>query len=283
MPARRRNIVVRSDGRPVNVARPRGQLFVCATGCCCGRTDDGFAAVPTALYHDEWERRRLRNVVHLTIGGCLGPCALANVVLLLFDGEALWFHGIDSVPLVVALYDHIEAILAAGRPLPPPARLAPLAFTASAWQPRPDGQPIDDQRPWRPASRHAVAPTPACAGEPAPPPVDADARLHQRLGGLAPASVPRRNGELVFDAPWQGRIFGMAVALSERGVIPWEEFRQALIGAVAAAEARGGEFRYYEAWLAAFERVLAARGLVGADEIEETTYQFEFGERDDVF
>ena len=46
MPARRRNIVVRSDGRPVNVARPRGQLFVCATGCCCGRTEDGFAAVP---------------------------------------------------------------------------------------------------------------------------------------------------------------------------------------------------------------------------------------------
>jgi nitrile hydratase accessory protein len=95
--------------------------------------------------------------------------------------------------------------------------------------------------------------------------------------------VPRRNGELVFDAPWQGRIFGMAVALSERGVIPWEEFRQALIGAVASAETSGGEFRYYDAWLAAFERVLAARGLVGADELEETTYQFEFGERDDVF
>ena len=40
---------------------------------------------------------------------------------------------------------------------------------------------------------------------------------------------------------------------------------------------------YYEAWLAAFERVLAARGLVGPSELEETTYQFEFGERDDVF
>ena len=77
---------MRPDGRLVNVARPRGQLFVCATGCCCGRTEDGFAPVPSQLYHEEWERRRLRNVVHLTSGGCLGPCALANVVLLLFDG-----------------------------------------------------------------------------------------------------------------------------------------------------------------------------------------------------
>ena len=67
--ARRRNIVVRPDGRPVNVARSRGHLFVCASGCCCGRTEDGFAPVPAEAFHLEWERRRLRNVVHLTIGG----------------------------------------------------------------------------------------------------------------------------------------------------------------------------------------------------------------------
>src|SRR6266571_6829886 len=147
MHAGRRTIVVRSDGRPVNVARPRGQLFVCATGCCCGRTDHGFPAVPTELYHNEWERRRLRNVVHLTIGGCLGPCALANVVLLLFDGQALWFHSINSEALVGALYDHIEAMLDADGCLPVPAGLASHQFTASAWQPRPDGQPVDDVRP----------------------------------------------------------------------------------------------------------------------------------------
>jgi nitrile hydratase accessory protein len=284
MPARRRNIVVRSDGRPVNVARPRGQLFVCATGCCCGRTEDGFAAVPAELYHDEWERRRLRNVVHLTIGGCLGPCALANVVLLLLDGEALWFHGLDTAPRILALYDHIETMLEAGHPLPPPPLLAPLQFTASAWQSRPDGQPVDDRRPWQPGRRH-VAPTSAHCRVDAegPDTADPDARLHQRLGSLPPASVPRQNGELVFDAPWQGRVFGMAIALSEQGVVPWEEFRRALIEAVAAAEARGGEFHYYEVWLAAFERVLAAHGLVAAGELEEATYQFEFGERDDVF
>src|SRR5437762_5568249 len=146
---RRRNIVVRPDGRLVNVARFRGQLFVCASGCCCGRTEDGFAPVPVETFHAEWERRRLRNLVHLTIGGCLGPCALANVALLLFDGQAQWFHSVNSPSIARAIYDHVEAMLDADRCLPPSAALAPHHFTASQWQPRPDSQPVDDYRPRR--------------------------------------------------------------------------------------------------------------------------------------
>ena len=120
---RRRNIVVRPDGRPVNVARSRGHLFVCASGCCCGRTEDGFAPVPAETFHFEWERRRLRNVVHLTIGGCLGPCALANVALLLFDGQAQWFHSVNSEARALDIYDHVEAMLDADGCLPPPLPL----------------------------------------------------------------------------------------------------------------------------------------------------------------
>jgi nitrile hydratase accessory protein len=277
---RHRNIVRRADGRPVNVARFRGQLFVCASGCCCGRTEDGFASVPADLYHREWERRRLRNVVHLTIGGCLGPCALANVVLLLFDGQAQWFQSVNSEGLVLALYDHVERMLEADGPLPPPTVLAPWQFTASTWQSRPDGQPVEDARPRRWANGaggngHAAR---ACPGD------AASLAIAQAIAGMAgPAALPRRNGELVFDAPWQGRAFGMAVALHDQGAFAWEEFRAALIAEIAAAEARGGRFEYYEAWLAALEGVLAGRALVRADEVEETTFQFEFGERDDVF
>ena len=146
---RPRNIVVRADGRRVNVARYRGQLFVCASGCCCGRTEDGFAPIPAETLHREWERRRLRNVVHLTMGGCLGPCALANVALLMFDGHAQWFHSIDSDALALALYDHVERMLEADAVLPPSGELAARLFTASSWQPRADGQPVDDTRIWR--------------------------------------------------------------------------------------------------------------------------------------
>jgi nitrile hydratase accessory protein len=277
---RRRNLVVRPDGRLVNVARSRGQLFVCASGCCCGRVEDGFAPVPIELFHHEWERRRLRNVVHLTVGGCLGPCALANVVLLLFDGQAQWFHSMNRDGLVLALYDHVDRMLDADGIRPPPPALAPYHFTASSWQARPDGQPVDDVRP-----RHAK-PVVAVAAHCCPGPDESGAaavveRLVTDMTG--PAAMPRKNGELVFAEPWQGRAFGMAVALSEQGAFAWEEFRQELIAQVAAAEQRGGRFEYYEVWLATFERLLAAKGLVSGAEVEECTFQFEFGERDEVF
>ena len=276
---RRRNIVVRRDGRRVNVARFRGQLFVCATGCCCGRTEDGFAPVPIETFHREWERRRLRNVIHLTIGGCLGPCALANVVLLLFDGQTQWFHSIDSEAQTLALYDHVERMLEADGCLPPPAGLASYHFTASAWQPRPDGQPVDDARLWRAARGHACeAPASGVTADGRALSVD---RVVAVMEGQA--ALPRKNGELVFEEPWQGRVFGMAVALHERGRFEWEEFRRALIAQIAAAEARPGPFVYYEIWLRTFEELLAGKGLVTGAELDETTYQFEFGERDDVF
>jgi nitrile hydratase accessory protein len=277
--ARRRNIVVRRDGRRVNVARFRGQLFVCATGCCCGRTEDGFAPVPTEAFHREWERRRLRNVIHLTIGGSLGPCALANVALLLFDGQAQWFHSIDSDELAVALYDHVEAMLEADACLLPPAVLAPHHFTASAWQPRPDGEPIDDARLWHGRSAHA------CASVPSGVTTEGHALTVDGVVAVMEGrtALPRKNGELVFEEPWQGRVFGMAVALHEGGLYDWEEFRQTLIAQIAAAEARGGPFVYYEIWLQTFEILLARKQLVTGPELDETTYQFEFGERDEVF
>ena len=128
-----RNLVFRADGKMVNVARKQGHLFVCADGCCCGHTERGTPAVPRNVYHGEWERRRLRNKVHLTIGGCLGPCPLANVVLLLFDGRHTWFHSINNERQVLALYDYIEQMLQADAYLPPPPALADYHFTSFAW------------------------------------------------------------------------------------------------------------------------------------------------------
>ena len=40
-----------------------------------------------------------------------------------------------------------------------------------------------------------------------------------------PAAIPRRNGEPVFNEPWESRVFGMAVGLCERGFYDWDEFR----------------------------------------------------------
>ena len=37
------------------------------------------------------------------------------------------------------------------------------------------------------------------------------------------AALPRRNGELVFAEPWEGRAFGLAVALNENGAYDWPD------------------------------------------------------------
>ena len=62
--------------------------------------------------------------------------------------------------------------------------------------------------------------------------------MSDRTGVLpteGPEAPPRRNGELVFEAPWESRAFGMAVALCEQGLFEWEEFRRCLIAEIYGA------------------------------------------------
>ena len=278
-----RNIVSRPDGRRIHVARMQGQLFVCADACCCGRVQDGYAPVPRDLYHSEWERRSLRNRVHLTIGGCLGPCALANVAMLLFDGRQAWFHSISTDAQVLALYDWIEGLVRAEEWSPPPPALAAHQFTASTWEERPDGQPVVDPH------RDQDAPQPKACRVPPPATLLPEAlhdnaasdRLVADMDG--PAAVPRKNGELVFEEPWEGRVFGMAVALYDRRLYGWEEFQRSLIDEIAKAESEAEAARYYERWLASFERLLVDKGVVEPEELDDRTEAFEFGERDEVY
>lgn len=76
-----------------------------------------------------------------------------------------------------------------------------------------------------------------------------------------PAAPPRANGELVFDAPWQTRIFGATVALYESGAFEWAEFQSRLIAAIARHESElsapsesddPAEYDYWACWLEAF-------------------------------
>jgi nitrile hydratase accessory protein len=91
------------------------------------------------------------------------------------------------------------------------------------------------------------------------------------------AALPRKNGELVFTAPWEGRAFGMAVALHERGAYEWEEFRGRLIEQVAASS-----MPYYESWLAALETLVLQAGLVGDEELTARAAEFKDLRRDAI-
>jgi len=92
------------------------------------------------------------------------------------------------------------------------------------------------------------------------------------------AALPRKNGEMGFAAPWEGRAFGLAVALSDERCYGWDDFRARLVDEIGR---RGPDAPYYESWLAALERVLVERGLVTGEELERRTAEYASGERED--
>jgi nitrile hydratase accessory protein len=98
-----------------------------------------------------------------------------------------------------------------------------------------------------------------------------------------PSALPRKNGELVFEDVWEGRVFGLATAMHEGRHFEWDEFRDRLIEEIAHADREGEESSYYERWLDAFERLLVERGLLSRDEVAARLAEFESGRRDDVF
>src|SRR5688500_14107689 len=83
------------------------------------------------------------------------------------------------------------------------------------------------------------------------------------------AALPRQNGELTFEAPWEGRAFGLAVILNESGCYDWSSFRDQLVSQIANDDARGVDSTYYERWLAALENLLKAQGLLTEAELDE--------------
>jgi len=70
-------------------------------------------------------------------------------------------------------------------------------------------------------------------------------------------SLPRDNGELVFEAPWQARALAIAVALVEKLGVPWDTFRGRLMHEIAKEPQRP----YYDSWGKALESMVVELDL----------------------
>jgi nitrile hydratase accessory protein len=76
--------------------------------------------------------------------------------------------------------------------------------------------------------------------------------------------LPRDEDGPVFAEPWQAQAFALAVKLSEQGHFAWKEWAATLAEEIRAASSRGESddgSRYYHYWLAALERLVAAKRL----------------------
>jgi nitrile hydratase accessory protein len=70
--------------------------------------------------------------------------------------------------------------------------------------------------------------------------------------------------EPVFREPWEAQAFALAVALHERGVFTWSEWSAALAAELEKARSTGADESgegYYRHWLAALEKLVAAKGI----------------------
>lgn len=98
-----------------------------------------------------------------------------------------------------------------------------------------------------------------------------------------PAAPPRKNGELVFNAPWEGRAFGMALAVRAHHTFKWSGLQSLLEKRIAEAGSSDDGSRYYVHWMASLEELLVQRGLVTRDDLERRAREYLDGERDEVF
>ncbi len=90
----------------------------------------------------------------------------------------------------------------------------------------------------------------------------------------AQIALPRENGELVFQAPWEARAFGLAVALNEKDLYEWREFSSQLASEIAAAEQNNDPSSYYARWVASLEELVIAQGLISREQLDARTAEY---------
>ena len=87
-------------------------------------------------------------------------------------------------------------------------------------------------------------------------------------------SPPMANGEVIFEFPWQSRVFGMARSLCESGCFEWDEFRERLIAEIGTFDEAADDYRYFDHFLAAFSRLLDEKQICLRDDLEKRSGEF---------
>ncbi len=82
--------------------------------------------------------------------------------------------------------------------------------------------------------------------------------------------IPQDGDNPVFNEPWEAQAFAMTLSLYDQGHFEWSEWVDFLSAEIATAKASGdpdlGD-RYYHHWLAALEKMAAAKGLTSVEEL----------------
>jgi nitrile hydratase accessory protein len=86
------------------------------------------------------------------------------------------------------------------------------------------------------------------------------------LPDVTSLGLPRDAEGPVFAEPWQAQAFALAVQLNAEGAFTWPQWAEALSRELAGDPTDDGS-RYYQHWVAALEKLIAARGLTSPVEM----------------
>jgi nitrile hydratase accessory protein len=83
--------------------------------------------------------------------------------------------------------------------------------------------------------------------------------------------LPRDEEGPVFEEAWQAEAFALTVRLHEAGCFTWNEWAATLAAVLREVRDRGeldDGSRYYNHWLAALERLVSAKRVVSASDLD---------------
>ena len=82
----------------------------------------------------------------------------------------------------------------------------------------------------------------------------------------------------MFAEPWQAQALAMTVALAEQGRFSWGEWTEALAEELRSAARRGEPddgSHYYHHWVAALEKLVAAKALASPRDLQQRRQDWE--------
>lgn len=134
----------RAGSPVVSKRKAYAQLILCL-GCCCGRVDRGHPEVPVDRLKAAWKAAGLNRAVQLTISGCVGPCDLTNVAVVVTSSGTSWYGRLGGDADYDALLSWAVQCREAGRVLPLPELLRDRHFQWLASAPAPELSPTGEQ------------------------------------------------------------------------------------------------------------------------------------------
>ena len=98
--------------------------------------------------------------------------------------------------------------------------------------------------------------------------------------------LPMDDDGPVFDEPWQAQAFALVIKLFEAGHFTWNEWVDYLSAEIAAGEDSDSADHstvYFQQWLGALEKIIAAKGLSSAEELASRKSDWKAADRQRAF